>query len=116
MTKKLNTILRELREDHDIKQETLAKYLGVSQQTYSNYENGYREIPVTVVTALAKYYQVSTDYLLHSDTSYLGNVDMNAPYVDNLTMHDIVYDIQSLDQTSRKDLVKYIRFLHQDSD
>ena len=113
--KKLNTILRDLREDHDIKQETIAKYLGVSQQTYSNYENGRREIPIMVVTALAKYYQVSTDYLLRSDTSYLGNVDMNATYIDDITMHDMVYDIQTLDESSRKDLVKYIRFLHQDT-
>lgn len=115
MAKKLNTILRDLREDHDIKQETLAKYLSVSQQTYSNYENGYREIPVAVVIALAKYYQVSTDYLLHSDTSYLGNVNLNAPYIDDLTMHDVVFDLQSLDQSSRKDLIKFIRFLHQDN-
>ncbi|MCM1143289.1 MAG: helix-turn-helix domain-containing protein [Blautia sp.] len=114
--KKLNTILRDLREDHDIKQETIAKYLGVSQQTYSNYENGRREIPIMVVTALAKYYKVSTDYLLRSDTSYLGNMDMNAPYIDDITMHDMVYDIQTLNESSRKDLVKYIRFLHQDTD
>ena len=112
--KTLNTILRDLREDHDIKQETIAKYLGITQQTYSNYENGYREIPITVVTELAKYYKVSTDYLLRSDTSYLGNVDMNAPYVDDITLHDMIYDIQTLDNTARKDLVKYIRFLHQD--
>lgn len=112
--KTLNTMLRDLREDHDIKQETVAKYLGITQQTYSNYENGYREIPISVVTELAKYYQVSTDYLLRSDTSYLGNVDMNAPYVDDITMHDMVYDIQNLDSAARKDLVKYIRFLHQD--
>ncbi|MCH5255230.1 MAG: helix-turn-helix transcriptional regulator [Lachnospiraceae bacterium] len=114
MMKKLNTILRDLREDHDIKQETIAKYLGVSQQTYSNYENGKREIPIMVVTALAKYYKVSTDYLLRSDTSYLGNVDMNAPYIDDITMHDIVYNIQTLNESNRKDLVKYIRFLHHD--
>ena len=114
--KELNTILKDLREDRDIKQETLAKYLGVSQQTYSNYENGHREIPISVVTALASYYQVSTDYLLCSDSSYLGNVNMNAPYVDNITMHDIVYHIQALDDDSRKNLVKYIRFLHQSKD
>ena len=112
--KTLNAMLRDLREDHDIKQETVAKYLGITQQTYSNYENGYREIPITVVTELAKYYKVSTDYLLRSDTSYLGNVDMNAPYVDDITLHDMIYDIQTLDNTARKDLVKYIRFLHQD--
>ena len=67
--KTLNTILRDLREDHDIKQDTIAKFLGVSQQTYSNYENGHREIPVMVVKELAKFYKVSTDYLLRSDTS-----------------------------------------------
>ena len=111
--KRLNTIIRDLREDRDIKQDTLAKYLGVSQQTYSNYENGHREIPISVVTALAKYYQVSTDYLLRSNSSYCGSLDMNLPYIDDITMHDIVYDIQSLDDESRKNLVKYIRFLHQ---
>lgn len=112
--KTLNTMLRDLREDHDIKQETIAKYLGITQQTYSNYENGYREIPITVVTELAKYYKVSTDYLLHSDTSYLGNVDMNAPFIDDVTLHDMIYDMQTLNSTARKNLVKYIRFLHQD--
>lgn len=113
--KTLNAILRDLREDHDIKQETVANYLGISQQTYSNYENGRREIPIEAVRKLAKYYKVSTDYLLRSDTAYLGNLDMNAAYIDNLTMHDVIYDIQSLSEAERKDLIKYIRFLHHDS-
>lgn len=116
MKKTLNTILRDLREDNDIKQDTIAKYLGISQQTYSNYENGRREIPITVVKALAKFYKVSTDYLLRSDTSYLGSMDMNATYIDDVSMHDIIFDIQKLDDAGRKDLVKYIRFLHQESD
>ena len=113
--KTLNTILRDLREDHDIKQDTIAKFLGVSQQTYSNYENGHREIPVMVVKELAKFYKVSTDYLLRSDTSHLGSLNMNASYVDDITMHDIVFDIQTLEEAERKNLVKYIRFLHQDN-
>lgn len=113
--KTLNTILRDLREDHDIKQDTIAKFLGVSQQTYSNYENGHREIPVMVVKELAKFYKVSTDYLLRSDTSYLGSLNMNASYVDDITMHDIVFDIQTLEEAERKNLVKYIRFLYQDN-
>ena len=41
---------------------------------------------------------------------------MNAAYVDDITMHDIVYDIQTLDASERKNLVKYIRFLRQDTD
>lgn len=113
--KTLNEILRDLREDHDIKQETIANYLGISQQAYSNYENGYREIPVMAVRALAKYYKVSTDYLLRSDTSYIGSLDMDVAYVDGITMHDIIFDMQTLGDTERKNLVKYIRFLHDES-
>ena len=114
--KQTHELLRELRDKHNYRQEYIAKYLGTTQQTYSNYENGHREIPIAVVTELAKYYKVSTDYLLRSDTSYLGNVDMNAPYIDDITLHDMIYDIQTLDNSARKDLVKYIRFLHQDMD
>lgn len=114
--KALNEILRDLREDHDIKQETIAQYLGISQQAYSNYENGYREIPVTAVKALAKYYKVSTDYLLHSDMSYMGSMDGKAVYVDGITMHDILLDMQTLKDGERKNLVKYIQFLHQEAE
>lgn len=113
--KTLNAILRDLREDNDIKQETIANYLGISQQTYSNYENARREIPIEAVKKLAKFYKVSTDYLLRSDTGYLGNLDMNAAYIDDLTMHDIIYSMQSLNEADRKDLIKYIRFLHHDA-
>ena len=111
--KPLNVILRDLREDHDIKQETIARYLGISQQAYSNYENGHREIPVTAVKELAKLYKVSTDYLLRSDMSYLGNLDVNAIYIDGVTMEDIILDMQTLKDSERKNLVKYIRFLRQ---
>lgn len=114
--KELRTLLRDLREDHDIRQETIANYLDVTQQTYSNYENGRREIPIDVVKKLADYYHVSTDYLLSSDAGYLGNVNMNATYIDNITVHDLLYNIQDLDHAGRKDLVKYIRFLHHDTE
>ncbi len=35
--KELRMLIRELREDRDIKQKVIAEYLGISQQTYSNY-------------------------------------------------------------------------------
>ncbi len=109
--KELRELIRDLREDHDYRQKAVAEYLNVSQQTYSNYENGRREIPVWVVPALAKLYKVSTDYLLGADTGYLGNTDPSGPYLQNITMHDVMYDIQSLKQENRRDLIKYIRYL-----
>ena len=56
--------IRDLREDHDLKQRELAALLNCSQQVYSNYELGQRDIPTDVLIRLAKFYQVSTDYIL----------------------------------------------------
>ena len=56
--------IRDLREDRDLKQRELAAYLNCSQQVYSNYELGQRDIPTEVLINLAKLYKVSTDYIL----------------------------------------------------
>ena len=109
--KELRELLRDLREDHDLKQKEVARYLNVSQQTYSNYERGHRDIPVCVVVELAKYYKVSTDYLLGVETDYLGSTNLKKPYLDNITLHDVLYDIQRLRRDNRKDLVRYISYL-----
>lgn len=56
--------IRDLREDHDLKQKDMAKILNCSQQVYSNYELGQRDIPTEILIRLSEYYQVSVDYLL----------------------------------------------------
>ncbi len=56
--------IRDLREDHDLKQCQLADYLNCSQQVYSNYELGQRDIPTDVLIRLSQLYNVSTDYIL----------------------------------------------------
>lgn len=61
--KKYNDILRELREDHDLKQETIAKHLKITKQQYSLYETGKREFKIKHIIALAQFYNVSTDYI-----------------------------------------------------
>lgn len=56
--------LKDIREDHDIRQRTLAQYLGISQNTYSQYENGVISISPEMLIKLADYFDVSVDYLL----------------------------------------------------
>ena len=56
--------LKDLREDSDLKQKELAEYLHIKQNTYSQYENGQRQLPIDVLIKLAKFYNVSTDYIL----------------------------------------------------
>ena len=57
-------LLRDLREDNDITQNQIASILNVKQNTYSQYENGKREVPIDVLWKLADYYNVSIDYLV----------------------------------------------------
>ena len=56
--------IRDLREDSDLTQKQMAKILNCSQQVYSNYELGQRDIPTEILIALSKHYNVSTDYIL----------------------------------------------------
>jgi len=56
--------LKDLREDKDLSQKEVAKLLFITQQQYSLYEKGYRDIPTVALTTLSKFYNVSTDYIL----------------------------------------------------
>lgn len=56
--------IRNLREDKDLYQKDIAKILGISQQYYSEYENGKRTIPIIHLIKLANFYHVSLDYLV----------------------------------------------------
>ncbi len=56
--------IRELREDHDLSQREVSAKLNCSQQVYSNYELGQRDVPTDILIKLSYFYDVSTDYLL----------------------------------------------------
>ena len=55
--------LRDLREDNDLTQDQLVAILQMHKTTYTNYEQGKREIPFELVIRLAKLYNVSIDYI-----------------------------------------------------
>lgn len=55
--------LRELREDRDLTQSDIARVLSCSQQAYSLYEAGARQIPIEQLIKLADFYDVSLDYI-----------------------------------------------------
>ncbi len=65
--------LRALREDNDVRQREIAEYLGVSQNTYSQYENGVIALTDQVLIKLADFYSVSIDYLM-------DRTDIKEPY------------------------------------
>lgn len=57
--------IKDLREDNDLTQEVISKYLNISQRTYSYYETGGRDIPVEILVKLADYYNTTIDYLVN---------------------------------------------------
>ena len=61
---KYYNILKDLREDNDLKQKDVAERLEISQQYYSEYEKGNRELPIRHLISLCKFYKVSADYIL----------------------------------------------------
>ena len=56
--------IRDLREDNDLTQKQVSGALRCSQQVYSNYELGQRDIPTDILIKLSAFYNVSVDYIL----------------------------------------------------
>ena len=56
--------IHSLRCDRDLTQQQVADYLVCNRQVYARYERGQREIPVSMIIKLAKFYNTSTDYIL----------------------------------------------------
>ena len=65
--------IRDLREDHNLTQADVAKLLHIKQNTYSQYENEQRQLPLSCLITFAKFYKTSTDYIL-------GLTDKRNPY------------------------------------
>lgn len=58
-----NERIREIREDNSLTQQKVADLLHVGQRTYADYESGKTRIPVDSLLILARYYNVSVDYI-----------------------------------------------------
>ena len=65
--------IKEFREHRNYTQIQVADFLGVTKNTYSNYENGKTKVPIRVLIQLSLYYNISVDYLV-------GFTDYPIPY------------------------------------
>ena len=89
----LNNRIRELRLAYNISQVELAKALGVTKQSVSNWENDNIQPSIEMLIKIANYFHVKTDYLLGLD-------DENYLHISGLTQKQqahiqlIINDIQ----------------------
>lgn len=99
--------IRDLREDEDKKQTELAKYLGTTAQYYGLYEKGVNEISFERAIMLAKYYNVSLDYI-----AGLTHNKRGLSYGDlSQTQRELLELLESLTDSEREKLSKLTALL-----
>lgn len=104
--------IKSLRNSHYLTENQVAEHLGISQQTYSNYELGKHELPTRHVAGLTKLYNVSADYLLGTSPSYTGYFDLNVIFVQNTTLKNVIIHIMKLNKRDRLDLLHFLSYLN----
>ena len=110
--KSTKQLLRDLREDADLKQSEVAELIGTTQQQYSKYENGESELPVRVLLILADRYNVSTDYLL-SRTELRGlSENLNKCFCDDISAGAFLSESLALDTSGRRAVADYVYLQH----
>ena len=106
--KPINERIRDLREDHDLKQSEVAERIGTTQQYYSNYETGKYEFPSRFVSKLADLYGVSTDYIYGRTDCPDGVNKYDTRILDDYSADEMIGEMLSLSPEAREAVRKYI--------
>lgn len=108
--KKVSDIIRDLREDNDLKQSEIAKIINSTQQQYSRYELGVSDIPSQTIIKLAEHYNVSTDYLLGRLFNSKSFNDIHKIAKDSATL-SLVTTMSELTPMEKSELLNYIEYI-----
>ncbi|MCQ6536174.1 helix-turn-helix domain-containing protein [Bacillus mycoides] len=101
------TRLHTLRKERKLRQEDMAKQLGIARTTYAMYEQGNREPDYNTLIKLATFFEVSIDYLL--GTNEIRQVtDLQDP-----ELYQWFKDIKNATPQKREELKKFWEFIIQ---
>ncbi len=106
--KKYTEILRELREDNDLKQIDIANILGTTQQHYSKYETGVHDLPLRAMVILADYYNVSLDFIMGRTKCKEGIDGLNKALTADYTTGKLISELLSLSSAGQRAVIEYI--------
>ena len=70
--KKINELIKDFREDNDLSQMEVAKYLNIPRSTYGHYETGNSKIPLETIIQLSKLYKITPNDLLGFSSDFAG--------------------------------------------
>lgn len=82
--KKINDLIKDFREDNDLSQMEVARYLNIPRSTYGHYETGNSKIPIEVVIQLSKLYKITPNDLLGFSSDLVGTDISKAHKLFNL--------------------------------
>ena len=106
--KPLHILLRDMRMDRDITQQTIAELIGTTQQQYSKYEKGNSDLPLRVLPILADFYDVSADFLIGRKGDYFNIPKLEQKVTESKTAKEMLDEVLSLDIAGREAVVDYI--------
>lgn len=107
-SKSIPEMIRDLRDEKNLYQVDVAKFLGISQQTYSTYEKGEYDLPVRHLSKLAEFYNVSADYILGLTKLRTRDIDCHSIVSRDISAADFLDLLFQLNEADR--LLAY-RFL-----
>ncbi len=102
--KRINEMIKELREDKDLTQKDISELLGTTQQYYSKYESGLKELPIRHLITLADFYKVPADLIL-------GRIDYATAQADNSEYTNWIKGILDLSFENKKAVFDYMELL-----
>ena len=105
--------VRELRKSRGMNQETLAAFVGISQQTLSKVERNTNAMGIDLLIQLANYFNVTTDYILglSNEKRNLQRENRMSNRLENY--YDLVIEYEELDSYNKKVLMGLIRTLRE---
>lgn len=108
---KFGETLKNLRDIKGITQKDLAKYLGVSRATIAGYETKNHQPDYEKLEKLARYFEVSIDYLLTGDDSF--HIErMKRPLINERVLDTEVINVyKTLSAEAKQDALKYLKLL-----
>ena len=97
--------IRCLRKQAGLTQEDVAKRLDIRRQTYCNYENGSRSLPIETIVLLSDYFHVSVDYLVKE-----GVPLSPPPSPGNEQESRFLTSFRALSEQGQKQVLQFIQF------
>ena len=97
--------LKELRESHNLSQQSFANIINVSQSTVGMWESGKRTPDSEMLAKIADYFDVSVDYLIGRSSEYSVNDELKG--VD----FALYNETKELNDSQKKDVLKFVQFL-----